>query len=149
MEHASALTTSELEAPLAARPPAPATAYRLLTLVDIVGMETVNREYGWQHGNDSIYAVKALLRAVTPEGDVWRHWRGDKFLANLGGTEANERWLDELPGNMRHVLRVPVTVCVLKLHAPITDDIAMLAEFMARTKRHERGRTYVHDARPR
>jgi hypothetical protein len=42
---------------------------------------------------------------------------------------------------------VPVTVCTLALHSPTTADLGLLAECMARAKRTQRGRGYVHDAR--
>lgn len=121
--------------------------YRLLAMVDIDGMADTNRELGWQHGDDAIASVKILLRTRTPDGDVWRGWRGDKFLANLEGSDANMQWLADLPGLSIRRIRTSLTVCAIALNSPTAEDIGLLADCMAKAKRTRRGQSYVHDIR--
>ena len=121
--------------------------YRLLAMVDIDGMVDINRELGWQHGNEAIAGVEILLRTRTPDGDVWRGWRGDKFLANLEGNDATMQWLADLPGLAMRRTKTSVTVCAIALDAPTTPDIGLLAGCMAKAKRTQRGQAYVHDIR--
>ena len=140
--------TDDLQALVA--PPSTAVEtsnYRLLAMVDIDGMADINRELGWQHGNDAIAGVKFLLRSRTPDGDVWRGWRGDKFLANLEGSDAIMQWLADLPGLAIRRNRTSVTVCALALNSPTTPDIGLLAACMVKAKRTQRGQAYVHDIR--
>ena len=124
-----------------------ASQYRLLAMVDIDGMADVNRELGWQHGNEAIAGVKLLLRTRTPDGDVWRGWRGDKFLANLEGSDATMQWLADLPGLSIRRTRTSLTVCAIALNSPTTPDIGLLAGCMVKAKRTQRGQAYVHDIR--
>lgn len=121
--------------------------YQLLTLLDIADMTALNATLGWQHGNAAIDAVSKLLRAQTPDGDVWRRWRGDKFLANLAGSAANEAWVTSLPGGLFRYIKVPVTVCALKVTVPDANDIGTLLEFMTQAKRTERQCAHIFDAR--
>jgi GGDEF domain-containing protein len=124
-----------------------ATQYRLLAMVDIDGMADLNRELGWQHGNDAIASMKFLLRTRTPDGDVWRTWRGDKFVAALEGCDATMQWLADLPTLALRRTRTPITVCAIALNSPTSADIGLLAQCMVKAKRTQRGRAYVHDIR--
>ena len=127
--------------------PVETSKYRLLAMVDINGMADINRELGWQHGDDAIAGVKFLLRTRTPDDDVWRGWRGDKFLANLEGSDATMQWLADLPGLAIRRTKTSITVCAIALNSPTTLDIGLLAECMVKAKRTQRGQAYVHDIR--
>ena len=121
--------------------------YRLLAMVDIDGMADINRELGWQHGNEAIAGVKLLLRTRTPDGDVWRGWRGDKFLANLEGNDATMQWLADLPGLAIRRTKTAITVCAIALNSPTTADVGLLVGCMVKAKRTQRGHAYAHDIR--
>jgi GGDEF domain-containing protein len=109
-------------------------------MVDIDGMAALNKDLGWRRGDAAIFTVKSLLRTRTPDGDIWRIWRGDKFLANLERSDANLQWLSDLPALTLRRAKVPVTVCTLVLRSPTAADLGLLAECMA-------GRSYLHDTR--
>jgi GGDEF domain-containing protein len=149
MDHAtSSFSGTDLQALVVPTSTAVETSkYRLLAMVDIDGMGDINRELGWQHGNDAIAGVKFLLRTRTPDGDVWRGWRGDKFLANLEGNDATMQWLADLPGLAIRRTKTSVTVCAIALNSPTTPDIGLLAGCMVKAKRTQRGQAYVHDIR--
>ncbi len=121
--------------------------YRLLAMVDIDRMADINHQLGWQHGNEAIAGVKSLLRTRTPDGDVWRSWRGDKFLANLEGNDATMQWLADLPGLAIRRTQTAVTVCAIALNSPTASDVGLLVACMVKAKRTQRGQAYVHDIR--
>ncbi|HEY6512151.1 MAG TPA: hypothetical protein VI032_09245 [Burkholderiaceae bacterium] len=123
------------------------STYRLLAMVDIDGTADINRELGWQHGNEAIAGVNLLLRTRTPDGDVWRSWRGDKFLANLEGNDATMQWLADLPGLAIRRNTAAVTVCAIALNSPTAADVGLLVACMVKAKRTQRGQAYVHDIR--
>lgn len=120
-----------------------AAAHRLLVMVDIEGMQAINAERGWQHGDSVIAAVQTLLRAQTPDQGVWQAWRGDKFLVNMDRNDTTLTWLHALPANLLSRIGVSVTVCVLAVDKPATEHIDMLVECMTLAKSLRRGKTYA------
>ena len=43
--------------------------------------------------------------------------------------------------------KTSITVCAIALNSPTTPDIGLLAEYMVKAKRTQRGQAHVHDIR--
>lgn len=56
-----------------------------VVLCDLVGMRSINDDYGLEYGDDVLRATVRALRVALPEGTIIGRWGGDGFLGLLQG----------------------------------------------------------------